>query len=267
MEQVEMDSIVDELEELNDIANDGSLEQNEELVEDIQDIKAESLDEDISDELEENSDDSVQNVEIEEESIDEVDEIEDILEDEEMLDNLDEDMFMPPPADKNHKVVEQLDDVTRDSEIKASQIVENLDGIDKLAIKIKEDIGFQKVVIDKNIELFDKLSSKFSDIDLFKQMYEENKEIGTKIDEIELELDEIATSVTNSVDIMQYQDIHRQKIERVINVMRALSRYMNSLFESDIKDEERVSSAKSLEGEESIADDELEALLEQFANK
>lgn len=39
-----------------------------------------------------------------------------------------------------------------------------------------------------------------------------------------------------AMDAMQYQDIHRQKIERVINVMRALSRYMSSLFEGKIDD-------------------------------
>jgi len=53
----------------------------------------------------------------------------------------------------------------------------------------------------------------------------------------------------NVMDIMQYQDIHRQKIERVINVMRALSKYMNTLFEGKIDDEKRVASATHIVGD------------------
>lgn len=45
------------------------------------------------------------------------------------------------------------------------------------------------------------------------------------------------------MDMMQYQDIHRQKIERVINVMRALANIRSSLFEGSIDDEKRVGSA------------------------
>jgi hypothetical protein len=70
-----------------------------------------------------------------------------------------------------------------------------------------------------------------------------------------------------AMDIMQYQDIHRQKIERVINIMRALIRYMNRLFEGKIDDNQRVKSASHIHGDESeeIVDDaEIEALIAQF---
>jgi hypothetical protein len=66
---------------------------------------------------------------------------------------------------------------------------------------------------------------------------------------------------------MQYQDIHRQKIERVINVMRALSKYMNTLFEGKISDEKRVSSAVHISGDthnDLASNDDIEALLAQF---
>jgi chemotaxis regulatin CheY-phosphate phosphatase CheZ len=74
-------------------------------------------------------------------------------------------------------------------------------------------------------------------------------------------------SIMSVMDIMQYQDIHRQKIERVINVMRALSRYMNTLFEGKIDDEKRVSSAQHIAGDthnDLASNDDIEALLEQF---
>ena len=72
------------------------------------------------------------------------------------------------------------------------------------------------------------------------------------------------------MDVMQYQDIHRQKIERVINIMRSLSNYMNKLFEGKVDDDKRVSSAKHIHGDENedLADeDDIEALIAAFGNK
>lgn len=70
------------------------------------------------------------------------------------------------------------------------------------------------------------------------------------------------------MDTMQYQDIHRQKIERVINTIRALTGYMNSLFHSEIDDDSRVSSAQHIDGDSSqddvVNEDEIEALLASF---
>ncbi|MDX1295623.1 MAG: chemotaxis protein, partial [Sulfurimonadaceae bacterium] len=72
-------------------------------------------------------------------------------------------------------------------------------------------------------------------------------------------------SIMNVMDIMQYQDIHRQKIERVINIMRALSGYLNTLFAGKKDDSERVASATHLPGdmttEDVVSNDEIEALL------
>lgn len=73
-----------------------------------------------------------------------------------------------------------------------------------------------------------------------------------------------------AMDLMQYQDIHRQKIERVINVMRALAQYMNSLFEGKIDDSKRVSSAVFIAGDnkEDVAnEDDIEALIASFGAK
>jgi len=76
-------------------------------------------------------------------------------------------------------------------------------------------------------------------------------------------------NIMMAMDIMQFQDIHRQKIERVINIMRELLRYMNRLFEGKVDDSQRVSSARHLHGDKTddlVEDqDELEALIAQFA--
>lgn len=76
--------------------------------------------------------------------------------------------------------------------------------------------------------------------------------------------------VMMAMDAMQYQDIHRQKIERVINVMRALSRYMSSLFEGKIDDKKRVSSAVHIEGDSTadvVSNDDIEALIASLGQK
>lgn len=78
-------------------------------------------------------------------------------------------------------------------------------------------------------------------------------------------------SIMTVMDIMQYQDIHRQKIERVINVMRALSSYMNQLFSGQIDDSKRVGSATHLPGdtttEDVVSSEDIEALLASFGQK
>ena len=80
-----------------------------------------------------------------------------------------------------------------------------------------------------------------------------------------------SNSLIDIMDIMQYQDIHRQKIERVINISRTLINYLNELFSANIDDAKRVTSAVHIHGDQttqSIVDKhEIEALLAQFASK
>ncbi|ECP7632485.1 protein phosphatase CheZ, partial [Campylobacter jejuni] len=86
------------------------------------------------------------------------------------------------------------------------------------------------------------------------------------IDKLQCGQDEVMMAM----DAMQYQDIHRQKIERVINVMRALSRYMSSLFEGRIDDKKRVSSAVHIEGDSTtdiVSNDDIEALIASLGQK
>ena len=77
-------------------------------------------------------------------------------------------------------------------------------------------------------------------------------------------------AMLQAMDIMQFQDINRQRIERVINVMRALAQYMNSLFESKIDDSKRVSSAVYIQGDDNadVANaEEIESLIASFGAK
>lgn len=173
----------------------------------------------------------------------------------------------PLPATDENKMVHQLDDVTKESEEKASEIFDIIEDISNNLMDKEETLGSITDVLTSNIELFKKLNIKFPEVNTFVSQLELNESalLGTN-ETIEV-LQNSGDSIMNVMDIMQYQDIHRQKIERVINVMRALSKYMNTLFEGKIDDDKRAPSAQHLSGDihnDTASTDDIEALLEQF---
>lgn len=171
----------------------------------------------------------------------------------------------PPPPTDDHKVVNQLDDVTRDSEVKATQIFDKLEGLSNEMMNIEGDANEIKEALNTQKQLMETLSQKFPNIDAFKTGIENMTNAEEKLENIINSSLSAGDEVMMAMDIMQYQDIHRQKIERVINVMRALSRYMNSLFEGKVDDTKRVSSATHIDGdtttENVVSDDDIEALI------
>lgn len=181
-----------------------------------------------------------------------------------------DEQWPPPPPITDHKVVEQLDDVTKGLEVKATQVFDqletisnNTDSVIKDAKKIKDFIVAQK-------ELFEKLSTQFPQIATFKTSLESCNDILKQISAIVDKSNESADAVICAMDVMQYQDIHRQKIERVVNIMRTLARYLNSMFETDVDDDKRVSSATYIEGDkkDNLADsEEIENLIASLGKK
>ena len=176
----------------------------------------------------------------------------------------------PPPTDDN-KMVHQLDDVTKESEAKASEIFDLIEGISNDLSDGEKDVKAIRAVINSNIELFTTLTAKFPHVEAFKTQLEQNENVINELDAILDKLQNGGDTIMNIMDIMQYQDIHRQKIERVINVMRALSTYMNHLFSGKIDDNKRVTSAVHIHGdtttEDVVSSDDIEALLASFGQK
>ena len=173
----------------------------------------------------------------------------------------------PLPATDENKMVHQLDDVTKESEEKASEIFDIIENISNDLMEKEENANSVIEVLNSNLALFSTLSEKFPDVEAFKTQLEKNKTALNDANEGLKTLQNSGDAIMSVMDIMQYQDIHRQKIERVINVMRALSKYMNTLFEGKIDDEHRVSSAKHIVGDENndvASTDDIEALLAQF---
>jgi hypothetical protein len=175
----------------------------------------------------------------------------------------------PLPATNENKMVHQLDDVTKESEEKASEIFDIIEEISSDLMDKEENVSNVIEVLNSNIELFTTLNAKFPEVEAFTTQLEKNKTALEEASGILEALQNSGDSILNVMDIMQYQDIHRQKIERVINVMRALSKYMNTLFEGKIDDDKRVSSAQHIAGDthnDVASTDDIEALLAQFGN-
>ena len=180
-------------------------------------------------------------------------------------------VWPPPPPTEDHKMVHQLDDVTRDSEEKATQMFDKLETINNFFMDAESDSNSLKDAINSNVELFTTLSEKFPNIAAFSEALEKNNSLLGTIDNIIANLQMGQDEIMMAMDMMQYQDIHRQKIERVINVMRALSKYMNTLFEGRIDDDKRVGSAVHIAGdtttENLVSNDDIEALIESLGKK
>ncbi|RLA77594.1 MAG: chemotaxis protein [Epsilonproteobacteria bacterium] len=173
----------------------------------------------------------------------------------------------PLPATDENKMVHQLDDVTKESEEKASEIFDIIEGISNDLMDKEETLSSVIEVLTSNIELFTNLTAKFPEIETFKTQLEKNEEALANTNDTVEALQNSGDAIMSVMDIMQYQDIHRQKIERVINVMRALSKYMNTLFEGKIDDDKRVGSAQHIAGDthnDVASTDDIEALLAQF---
>jgi len=176
--------------------------------------------------------------------------------------------FLPMPATDENKMVCQLDDVTKESEAKASEIFDIIDNANNILTEAENKVNRIAEVLEGNIKLFTTLNKKFPNVLAFKSKLEKNNDASKQIKQILEVLQSSSDSIANVMDIMQYQDIHRQKIERVINVMRSLSAYMNNLLEGRIEDTKRVSSAQHIIGDandELVSNNDIEMLLAQFA--
>lgn len=176
----------------------------------------------------------------------------------------------PPPPSSENKVVHQLDDVTKESEEKATQLFDMLDAISSISMDVQEELTATKESINSISKLLDKLTVKFPDMEIFANELNKSQASISAIDSSLSKIEEVNGYVMEAMDTMQYQDIHRQKIERVVNIMRTLSNYMNKLFEGRIDDDKRVSSAKHIHGDENdnlVEDDDIEALIATFGKK
>ena len=172
----------------------------------------------------------------------------------------------PLPADKDAKVVNQLTQVANDSEEKVSQIFDvlslSLDNNNDIRKKINDINSF----INSEAKLLTSLNNKFPNINVFDEHLKKSSEISEQLKELSNSLNEEDGKIFEAMELMQFNDINRQKIERVMSVIRRLSLYLNNLFEDDSSSKEIVV-AKHIHGDDNddLIGDDLDKLIAEFA--
>ncbi|WP_321470162.1 hypothetical protein [Halarcobacter sp.] len=173
----------------------------------------------------------------------------------------------PLPVDEDTKVVNQLSAVANDSEEKATKIFDVLSNILDYNNAIQNDVKALNEFNEKQVLMLNSLSVKFPNIEIFKQNLEHANQMSEYINDVNSKLNDGNTEIFQAMELMQYHDINRQKIERVMSVIRKLTVYLNNLFE-DQGNHQEVAVAKHISGdkntEDLMANDDLEALISEF---
>lgn len=172
---------------------------------------------------------------------------------------------IPLPAEKDTKVVNQLNQVANDSEEKVSQIFDvlslGLDNNNEFRTKVSDIEGFL-VSQDK---LLKSLNAKFPNIEVFKHHLQKVEEVNKSLEDMKTIMNAEDMKIFEAMELMQFNDINRQKIERVMSVIRKLSLYLNNLFEDDYTEQE-IAVAKHIHGDEGevLIGEDLDKLIEEF---
>ena len=175
---------------------------------------------------------------------------------------------IPLPADKDTKVVNQLSQVANDSEEKVSQIFDVLSIALDNNNEIRKNIKDIESYMTKQSDLLTSLNNKFPNISVFNQHLEETSIVAQELNSLKSIMNDEDNQIFQAMELMQFNDINRQKIERVMSVIRKLSIYLNNLFEDDGSSAE-VAVAKHIHGDETndLIGDDLDKLIAEFSHK
>ncbi|MDN5064642.1 hypothetical protein [Aliarcobacter butzleri] len=174
----------------------------------------------------------------------------------------------PFPAESDTKVVTQLSQVANDSEEKVSQIFDvlslGLDNNNELRKVFKEYDSF----ITAETNLLVSLNNKFPNIKIFDEHLKNIHTVKDSLEKLKALLNDEDMHIFQGMELMQFNDINRQKIERVMSVIRKLSIYLNNLFEDDGKTT-NLPMARHIHGDETedLVGDDLDKLIAEFSQK
>lgn len=174
--------------------------------------------------------------------------------------------IIPTPAQSDTKVVSQLTQVANDSEEKVSKIFDVLSlALDNNGI-IRDNFKDCEKSLSSQALLLNNLIQKFPNIKTFSEHLENINKISSSIKNLNNVLNDEDNSIFQAMELMQFNDINRQKIERVMFVIRKLSLYLNNLFEDD-GDPQFTPVAKHIHGDTNndLAGDDLDKLIEEFS--
>ena len=181
------------------------------------------------------------------------------------LEEMIEEAKIPLPVEKEHKVVNQLSEVAEDSEEKASQIFDILSFILDENGESSKKLEELETFTLKQRELLTSLENKFPNISMFKDNLELSQNALDTLTLFKTKIEEQNNKIFEAMEIMQYHDINRQKIERVMAVIKKLTNYLNGIFEDDTgKPEVQIAKHISGDSNETVSEDDLEALIGEF---
>ncbi len=173
----------------------------------------------------------------------------------------------PLPVEKEHKVVNQLNEVAEDSEEKASQIFDVLSFILDENNEIQTNVNAMGEFIEKQTALLEALSEKFPNVEVISQNLELAKSVASEASTASSKINEENNQIFNAMDLMQFHDINRQKIERVMSVIRKLSTYLNGIFEDDSgKPEVQIARHISGDSADTVDEEDIDSLIAEFSN-
>lgn len=175
--------------------------------------------------------------------------------------------IFPLPAEKDTKVVNQLSQVANDSEEKVSQI------FDVLSLTLDNNNEFRRYIKDFEIfikaqsDLLISLNNKFPNIKVFDEHLTNANKVTSSLKDLKNLVNSGDSEIFQAMELMQFNDINRQKIERVMSVIRKLSLYLNNLFEDDGSSKD-VAVAKHIHGDDTndLIGDDLDKLIAEFSH-
>jgi len=173
--------------------------------------------------------------------------------------------LFPLPSSNEHKIVNQLNQVAEDSEEKASQIFDVLSFILDENEKVESALNKNSKFIESQVELLTKLTTKFPKIQLLQDQLNDANDLKNTCSDTKNVVAEENNKIFEAMELMQYHDINRQKIERVMSVIRKLTTYLNGIFEDDSNKPE-VQIAKHISGDSNntLDNDDLDSLINEF---
>lgn len=176
--------------------------------------------------------------------------------------------IFPFPAEKDTKVVNQLSQVANDSEEKVSQIFDVLSLTLDNNGEIRKKVKLYEEFVNSQINLLNSLNSRFPNIKVFNEHLKSANNVNASMSDLKKLLNDEDNHIFQGMELMQFNDINRQKIERVMSVIRKLSLYLNNLFEDDGTGKD-IAVAKHIHGDTSsdLIGDDLDKLIAEFSNK
>ena len=169
------------------------------------------------------------------------------------------------PDDKEHRVVDQLTEVTEEGEKKASEMFDLIAKASDGIMEIDEHVAGSITNLNELLDMLNILHQKFPNIAIFKENIDKTNNTIANLEKTIGDLAYINNDIFAAMELMQYQDITRQKIERVISIIRDLSSYINDIFADTHKKE--IQAAHHISGDmndDLVGLDEIDDLISSF---